>query len=92
MPGIYGYVKQNKLDNHLDKMTEKLYYFSHFLKNQEFNDDYIQASHIHLGKMKKNNKIFFKNGIFISIEGEQYDYKNISFEDLIYEAYFQDKL
>lgn len=87
MPGIYGYIKQNKQDNQLANMTDKLYHHTHFVKDKEFNDDYFQASHIHLGKMKKDTKNFIKNGIYVSIEGEQYDYKESSFEELIYNAY-----
>lgn len=87
MPGIYGYIKQNKQDNLLSNMTDKLYHHTHFVKDEEFNDDYFQASHIHLGKMKKDTKSFVKNGVYISIEGEQYDYKESSFEELIYNAY-----
>lgn len=92
MPGIYGYIKQNGKDTQLEKMTNKLYTYFHFLKDEEFDDDYFQASHIHLGKMKKDTKRFLKNGIYISIEGEQYDYKERDFRELIYNAYSNDKL
>ncbi len=87
MPGIYGYIKQNQQDNLLANMTDKLYHHSHFVKDEEFNDDYFQASHVHLGKMKKDTKSFVKNGVYVSIGGEQYDYKESSFEELIFEAY-----
>jgi len=52
----------------------------------------IQSSHLHLGKMKKDTNTFRKNGIYISIEGEQYDFKNAVFEELIFEAYIQSNL
>jgi asparagine synthase (glutamine-hydrolysing) len=92
MPGIYGYIKQKKEDDQLIQMTEKLYHHKHFVKDDDFNDDIFQASHLHLGKMKKDINAFNKDGIYISIEGEQYDYKNVAFEGLIYEAYTQDNL
>ena len=92
MPGIYGYIKQKKEDDQLIQMTEKLYHHKHFVKDDDFNDDIFQASHLHLGRMKKDINAFNKDGIYISIEGEQYDYKNVAFEGLIYEAYTQDNL
>ncbi len=87
MPGIYGYVKKNKDDNQLSKMTKYLYHHKHFIKDSDFTDDNLQSSHLHLGNMKKNADLFFVDGIYISIEGEQYDYKEELFEKLLFNAY-----
>ncbi len=92
MPGIYGYVKTNAQDNKLVYMTEKLFYNKNFVKDEDFNDDEFQASHIHLGNMKKDNKSFVRNGVYVSVEGEQYDYKYCNFEELIYNSYIRGNL
>lgn len=52
----------------------------------------LQASHLHLGKMKKDKNVFFKDSIYISVEGEQYDFKNATFEELIFDAYTKGNL
>lgn len=44
-------------------------------------------SHLHLGKMKKDTQAFVRDGVYISIEGEQYDFGDASFEELLFEAY-----
>jgi len=64
----------------------------HFLKDDDFIDSSFEASHLHLGKMKKDTKSFVKKGIYVSIEGEQYDYKESDFEELIYNAYINGNL
>lgn len=87
MPGIYGYIKQNPSEKKIDKMTTELFYQENFIQEDIFSNDYLESSHIHIGHMKKDKNIFVKNGVHISIEGEQYDFKNISFEEILYEAY-----
>ncbi len=92
MPGIYGYIKRDEKDNYLNNMSKNLMYQNYFKKDENFNDRNIEASHIHLGKMKKNTDFFFKKGIYISIEGEQYDSNYISFENLLFDSYKEQKL
>lgn len=92
MPGIYGYIKKDKSDNKIANMTKALYYQDNFIQDDIFSDDYIECAHIHIRNIKKDNKHFFKNGIYISIEGEQYDFNDKSFEEFIYEAYINNTL
>ncbi len=92
MPGIYGYIKKDKEDNQLENMTKILNHQQHFIKEDDFVDENFSSSHIHLGNFKTTKDMFFKDGIYISIEGEQYDYKDISFEELIFNSYKENKL
>lgn len=92
MPGVYGYIKRFREDNQLKAMTKILYHNENFIKEDDFNDDTFAYSHIHLGNMKSYDGLFFRDGIYIAVEGEQYDYKNINFEDLIFKAYTENNL
>lgn len=92
MPGIYGYIKKDKSDNKIANMTKALYYQANFMQDDIFSDDYLECAHIHIRNLKEDNKHFFKNGIYISIEGEQYDFNDKSFEEFIYEAYINNTL
>lgn len=87
MPGIYGYIKQLPQETQIENMSRSLNYQNNFIQDEIFCNDYIESGHIHIGHMKQDKNIFFKNGIYISIEGEQYDFQNISFEQLLYDAY-----
>ena len=42
--------------------------------------------------MKKDTNSFVKDGIYISIEGKQYNFKGVLFEKLIFDAYTQNNL
>lgn len=93
MPGIYGYFKsKNKNKNKLKNMTKQLLHQWLFIKSEDVIDEDIEMSHIHLGKMKVEKKCFFKDGVYIAIEGEQYDFKKSNFEDLLFNAYIKNKL
>lgn len=92
MPGIYGYIKKDKSDNKIANMTKTLYYQDNFMQDDIFLDDYIECSHIHTGSTKRDDKYFLKNGIYVSIEGEQYDFKDKSFEEFMHEAYINNTL
>lgn len=87
MPGIYGYIKGKEEHSQLERMAKKLYHHKYFLKDDDFCDNSFESSHIRLGKMKKENQAFVRDGIYISIEGEQYDFKDANFEELLFEAY-----
>lgn len=92
MPGIYGYIKKDKEDNQLENMTKILNHQQHFIKEDDFVDENFSSSHIHLGNFKTTKDMFFKDGIYISIEGEQYDYENTSFVELVFESYIENCL
>jgi len=92
MPGNYGYVKQLIKENQINHMTHILDYQSNFTKDEIFTNDYIESGHIHIGHMKKDNNFFLKNGIYISIEGEQYDFQDSGFEELLFESYIHQTL
>lgn len=92
MSGIYGYIKKDKRDNKIVNMSKALNYQDNFIQDDIFSDDYIECSHIHIGNIKRDNKYFFKNGIYISVEGEQYDFNDKSFEEFLYEAYINNTL
>jgi len=87
MPGIYGYVRENSNTCALNDMTNCLLFQENLVKSDDFCEDSFCASHIHLGKMQRNTDTFFKDGIYVSIEGEQYDFKDIPFEELLFNAY-----
>lgn len=92
MPGIYGYIKKQQDEKQLKRMMKALFHQKYFLKDDDFVDAKIEASHLHLGNMKKDTSAFFKNGIYISIEGEQYDFKQSNFEELLFDAYLNSTL
>lgn len=92
MSGIYGYIKKDKSDNKIASMSKALNYQDNFIQDDIFSDDYIECSHIHIGNIKRDSKYFFKDGIYISVEGEQYDFKDKSFEEFLYEAYINNTL
>ena len=52
MPGIYGYIKKDKEDNQLENMTKMLNHQEHFIKEDDFEDEFFSSSHIHLGNFK----------------------------------------
>ena len=81
MPGIYGYIKQSIDDKQIENMSKELFYQNNFIQDDTFSNDYLECSHIHIGNIKKSNNYFLKDGIYVFIEGEQYDFKNISFEE-----------
>lgn len=87
MPGIYGYIKQSKDEKQIENMSKELFYQNNFIQNDIFSNDYLECSHIHIGNMEKSNNYFFRDGIYVSIEGEQYDFENISFEEFLFDAY-----
>lgn len=87
MPEIYGYVKQSPQETQIENMSQSLNYQNNFIQDEILCNDYIELGHIHIGHMKQDKNIFFNNGIYISIEGEQYDFQNLSFEQLLYDAY-----
>ena len=87
MPGIYGYIKQSIDDKQIENMSKELFYQNNFIQDNTFSNDYLEFSHIHIGNIKKNNNYFLQDGIYISIEGEQYDFSNISFEEFLFNAY-----
>lgn len=92
MPGIYGYAKELIEENQINDMTHILDYQSNFIKDEIFTNDDIESGHIHIGHMKKDNHFFLKNGIYISIEGEQYDFQDSGFEELLFELYIHQTL
>lgn len=92
MPGIYGYIKNTQQEKQIAKMTSKLSYQENFIQDKVFSNNFLEASHIHIEHMKKDQNIFFKDGVYISIEGEQYDFDNISFEQFLFDAYSTKRL
>ncbi|MBE2983883.1 hypothetical protein CCAL9344_00770 [Campylobacter sp. RM9344] len=92
MPGIYGYVKNAKEYGSINNMSTILHHHKNFIKENNYEDNIFAASHIHLGNIKHHKGLFFRNGIYISIEGEQYDYSNSIFEDLMFNAYMENNL
>ncbi|MDX4063327.1 asparagine synthase-related protein [Aliarcobacter skirrowii] len=92
MPGIYGYIKQLADEKQIDTMSKNLFYQNSFIQDDIFSNDYLECSHIHIGNMKKNNNYFFRDGVYISIEGEQYDFSDMSFEEFLFNAYINKSL
>ncbi|QHJ13590.1 Asparagine synthetase [glutamine-hydrolyzing] 1 [Paraglaciecola mesophila] len=93
MPGIYGYTKNESNEDNIHLMSTALIVDSNDLIIDDIvNDSSIQMSHIHLKSTKNHKKTFNKNGIFISIQGEKYNYIENTFEELLYESYINQKL
>ncbi|GAB2690131.1 asparagine synthase-related protein [Aliiglaciecola sp. 3_MG-2023] len=90
MPGIYGYTKSQVSDNFLPLMTSSLCEITSTNSNDEINDDLIQTSHLFL--TNSNSEQISSNGIHVLIEGEKYNYSNISFKQLLTEAYLTGQL
>ncbi|MFA6742504.1 MAG: hypothetical protein WCR78_13560 [Arcobacteraceae bacterium] len=82
MPGIYGYIKQSPQETQIDNMSRSLNYQNNFIKDEIFCNDDIESGH-----MKQDKHIFYKDGIYISLEGEEYHFQNLSFEQLLYDLY-----
>lgn len=92
MPGIYGYIKDHKSENQIADMTTALMHQESFVSDEVVTDDYLQFSHIHLDHFKSDTKIFCKNGVYIAVEGEQYDCPDEALEVLIFQWYSEQRL
>ncbi len=87
MPGIFGYVKRHPSDAEVQEMAAELNHKDRFILDEHVSDNFVQFSHIHLPNFKTHRDIFFKAGVYICIEGEQYDYPSSVFEELLYHWY-----
>lgn len=92
MPGFYGYVKDHHSNNEIENMTNALMHQSSFISEEHVSDDRLQFCHIHLDKAKSTKKVFYKKGVFITVEGEQYDFPGEALELLIFKWYSEQRL
>lgn len=92
MPGIYGCVKRQEDENEIINMTNALMNQKSLICDEYISDNNLQLSHIHLNVFKSHQGIFYKSGVFIAVEGEQYDYPDESFEALIFRWYTEQRL
>ncbi|WP_438864928.1 asparagine synthase-related protein [Neptunicella sp.] len=90
MPGIYGYTKNEPDENLIPLMTSSLREITQLTTGIVISDEHLQMSQVHL--IKPNKKKSHRADIFISIEGEKYNYTKEDFEELLVKSYLNGQL
>jgi len=81
MPGIFGYIKSLPNDvSQIKNMTDAMFLYSHLKIDEQFEDDKIAASRVHLGHIGENSSPYRHGDLFIWIEGEAYNLKDLTKE------------
>jgi asparagine synthase (glutamine-hydrolysing) len=103
MPGIYGFfaTKVNPVAT-IERMTESMYLYDYFVKDQEFTSNAIAASRVHLGHIGEQTSPTQSGSVAVWVEGEAYNLnelsnefelpKGVSFERALIETYKKNQL
>jgi len=96
MPGIFGFLKNSVHHFSIHSMKNEMKSETHFISDENFEDDYIASSRVHLGTVGEKTSPVIKKGVMIWVEGEAYNHLEISdsfglkeksFTNLLIEAY-----
>ncbi len=99
--GPFGYIKRDKSDKQINAMIREMAYLDHFIKDDIFSDERIEASRVHIPAMSPAQSPAKSSDITLWIEGEIYNLdqcakalgeKCQSFEDLLLKAYSANRL
>lgn len=79
MPGIYGFsVTQHNPASTIEKMTNTMYLYDHFMKDMPLLDEQVAASRVGLGHIGEKTSPIEHDGVFVWVEGETYNLKEIA--------------
>lgn len=101
MPGIYGHIKQNENQSHIQAMTDILVEGRPYTYDPVFENADIAASRAHIAVMGMKTSPYSVNGVHIWIEGEGYNVTEVaqktgitakSLEGLLLKAHQENKL
>lgn len=103
MPGIYGFsITESNSAEMLEKMTDAMYLYDYFKKDELFSSNQVSASRVHLGKIGEQNSPLNQNDVSVWIEGEVYNLSeieaefglaaDISFAEALVKVYLDGKL
>ncbi len=71
--GPFGYIKRNKGDRQINAMMHEMAYLDHFVKDDVFSDDAIEAARVHIPAMSPVSSPAKADNIFLWLEGEIYN-------------------
>lgn len=77
MPGIFGFTKKNQSAN-IETVQKSMMLYSHFKKDDLFEDELIAASRVHLNKIGEKNSPIHNDGVFAWVEGEFYNHTELA--------------
>ncbi|SFR49286.1 asparagine synthase-related protein [Thiomicrospira sp. ALE5] len=87
MPGIYGFsVTQSNPANTIEKMTDAMHLYDHFIKDTPLLDERVEASRVHLGHIGEKSSPIESDGIFVWVEGEVYNLDEIASQFDLFES------
>lgn len=103
MPGIYGfYATDVNPVAMIGKMTDEMYLYDHFVKDQMFTSNDMAASRVHLGNIGEKNSPTQSDSVAVWVEGEVYNLdelsdefslpKGVSFTHALIETYNKNQL
>lgn len=79
MPGIYGFsVRQSNPANTIEKMTDAMHLYDHFIKDAPYVDEQVAASRVHLGHIGEKTSPIEQDSVFVWVEGEAYNLDEIT--------------
>jgi len=79
MPGIYGFsISQYNPAVTIEKMTNAMHLYNHFIKDMPFLDEQIAAARVHLGHIGETYSPLENDGVFVWVEGEAYNLGEIA--------------
>ncbi|MAE51799.1 MAG: hypothetical protein CMH27_08310 [Micavibrio sp.] len=99
--GPFGYIKREKSDKQISAMMREMAYLDHFVKDEVYRDDFIEASRVHIPAMAPQTSPAKSGDVVLWIEGEIYNLDDCAkclgqacanFEELLISAYKAGKL
>jgi asparagine synthase (glutamine-hydrolysing) len=79
MPGIYGYIKKTPGESsQLISMTEAMKLYNHFVQDEQYEDNSVAASRVHLGHIGEKSSPYHNGGVRLWVEGEAYNCKEVA--------------
>ena len=79
MPGIYGFVKSNVLaKSDIRQVADQMKLYDQFNQDPLFENDYIAAGRVHLGKIGEKSSPASLGNLKLWIEGEGYNHKEVA--------------
>ena len=79
MPGIFGFsVTQSNSANIIEKMTDAMHSYDHFVNDPPLLNEQVAASRVHLGHIGEKTSPIENDGVFVWVEGEDYNLKEIA--------------
>ena len=79
MPGIYGFTKSADCNSaKLTDISNEMNPDKNYIQDDLFEDDFINASRVHLGKVGESRSPLTQNRCRVWVEGESYNHEEVS--------------